>query len=126
MVLAAGNEVAYTQTGASYGLRNASFAFGIIVDDSADPLFDVLWENGTRSDGIPGLQLDKIEAVGALPAGLVVSVGNSPEYYGILVRAYNRDNNDAGVLVPVGLVRLLSSGQLLEVPFASIDTVTGR
>jgi len=129
MALAVGHEVAYFQDVAnnSYTARNGDFAFGVVADDAGGD-FDVLWENGTYVADVPGAALDKITSVAAgAAAGSVVSFGgNSPEYYGILVRAYNRQPAGTGTTTPYALIRLISTGELVEVPFTSVAVVTGR
>ena len=127
MALVTGDEVAIAQSPAnvSYYQRNGDFQFGVIVDAAG---VDVVWANGTRADGIGGAQLDKIEAVTNALGGKVVSFGSnvSPEYYGVVVRIYARDPNDSGAPVSYALIRLLSSGQLVEALLSTVEEVQSR
>jgi hypothetical protein len=124
MALANSDEVAYTRpaTDLDFWLRNADFQFGIVNDSTG---VDVLWANGTLSEGILATVLDKIAIVtNTFGAVVVMPTGaNSPEYRGVIVRVYTRQLDGAGTTTTCFLIRLLSSGQLLEA--TSVEAVSG-
>lgn len=128
MALAAGDEVAYTQlaTNVAYAKRNGDFQFGIVNDAAG---VDVLWANGTLSEGILATNLDLIQATGTSPAeGRVVrfTAQESPEYDAIVLRVYNRSPNGAGTPVAYMLLQILATGARIEVPASSVFVLTGR
>jgi len=127
MALANGDRVAYAQpvSAVSYANRDGNFVFGIICDATG---VDVLWSNGTFAQGILNTTLDKIGDASSSNIGKVVNVSGaeSPELTGIVVRVYSRQNNGAGAETSYTLIRLLLTGQLIEVPTSSVEPVLGR
>lgn len=131
MALTQGHEVAYIQPDAlaSYSERNGDFVFGVIIAVTSPTDIDVLWSNGTRTDGLPGGQLDRIVGQDDTSLeGKVVRItgADSPEMSGIVIRSYTRDPDDVGSPTSYSLVQLLSTGRLVEVLTSQLTAVTGR
>jgi hypothetical protein len=97
--------------------------FGIVIGAAGA---SVLWENGELTLGLtPATILDKIVGVNADQRVVTFTDGtggvNSPAYRGTIVRRYTRQLNGADTIVSFTLIRLLSNGQLMEVPSSAVD-----
>ena len=131
MALSVGQQVAYAVpiAATAYELRDGNFVFGVVsAVTGADT--DVLWSNGTFSEGITSTNaLDLIVPFVSPLAGKMVSFGtaNTAQYYGILVRTYTRQLNGADpAAVAFALIRLVNTGQLVEVLNTLVAAVTGQ
>lgn len=99
---------------------------------------DVLWDDGRFEQTIPVLALDKIEApdagVVATLQGFVLKTNpsaaaqaESPEFQGIAIAFYTRDNNGAGTPTEtLCLMRLNFFGTYRELLASTLQVVTGR
>jgi len=117
--------------------------FGIIADGAGGPPFttvDVLWEDGRLTADIPVRALDLI---GAPDAGDVTRLqgfvlktdpsaaaqAESPEFQGIAIDFYTRQNGDGIVASPTGtlvLMRLNFFGTYRELLASTLQVVSGR
>ena len=116
--------------------------FGIGADKSGGPpptTVDVLWEDGRVSAAIPVAALDLIGAPDAGPVadlqGFILrtnpataALAESPEYQGIAVAFYTRQNGDGVVTDPTETLCLmkLNAGTYRELLASSLEVVTGR
>lgn len=102
--------------------------FGVVADNGG---VDVLWESGFLQPDIPANELDLIGSpttgdVTAFQGKIVKVASESPEYQGIVVSLYTRDQGGAGS--PSGTLALIFTNfeTYREVPVASLVAVAGR
>lgn len=108
--------------------------FGVVAVTTADPLFEVLWNNGTYDDAVPGAVLDElvepdVTEINRLRGKIVQLnvIPASPEYQGMVVNLYKRDRGSAGTPGPnLALVKALNQNFYFEVTASQLDPVPGR
>jgi hypothetical protein len=130
MALLLGEEVAlHRDTTYSTLAASGQVLFGIVMDP-AGPI-KVQWQNGQYSDALVATELDKILGLSGSTQQVVTFNDatdgiDSPEYQGVVVRRYSRQREGAGATVVYVLIKLLSSGEYLEVLASAIREVSGR
>lgn len=116
--------------------------FGIVADGAGGPPFttvDVLWADGRLTADIPVRALDLI---GAPDAGVVTALqgfvlktdpstpaqAESPEYQGVAIDFYTRQNGDGVVTDPTATLCLmkLNAGTYRELLASTLQVVAGR
>jgi hypothetical protein len=127
MALSDGDEVALIRDPTAQTLAaRGNVLFGILVDAGSD---SVVFENGLEAS-VPGAQLDKIVGENAQQVAVTftdaTSGVNSPEYRATIVRKYTRQPAGTGDALSFTLIRLVSNGQLLEVPSSAVTTLSGQ
>jgi len=114
--------------------------FGRVAAADGPPatIVDVLWDDGRFEEDIPVVALDKIDSPDAgIVATLqgfvlktnpsVVAQAESPEFQGIAIAFYTRDNNGAGTPTEtLVLMRLNFFGTYRELLASTLQVATGR
>jgi len=111
--------------------------FGIVQALGMGATVDVLWEDGRVVTAVPNTALDKI---GAPDSGVVASFqgfvlktdpgvaaqAESPEYQGVDVTFYTRDNAAAGTPTDTLCLMLTNAGLYRELLASTLKVVGGR
>lgn len=133
MALVVGDEVARARALGDETLQVCpSVLFGTVMVVTTGPpaTVDVLWENGAVAEGVPPTLLDKIDGTESPQDVVTFTDGTggviSPEYQGVVVRRYSRQNNGADAAPQFVLARSISSGQTWEALASAVEAVPGR
>lgn len=114
--------------------------FGVVTTAPSQGAVGVLWEDGRLDAAVP---IGALDLIGAPDAGevakfqgfvlrtdpSVAAQAESPEFQGIAIAFYTRQNGDGIVDQPtatLALMRLNFFGTYREVPTSTLETVDGR
>ena len=103
--------------------------FGVTISAAAP--WDIEWDNGQSSSGVPDSALDKVQFDFAPNVGLVTIDGadgdpNSAYYDSVILTRYTRQAAGAGVTTPYYLVKGINVDAYFEVPVANVTDIEGR
>lgn len=107
--------------------RNGDFVFGVAVVDGGT-LITVQWANGAQSQ-VEQAYLDKIiptDGTGILGKVVKITDYDSSHYLGLVLMTYQRQLAGAGDQTPYALVKLISTGALMEVPSLLLTAQTNQ
>lgn len=111
--------------------------FGIVATDPNAGNVAVLWANGRYVAAIPTTALDKVGlpdsgTVGTLQGFVLktnpatASQAESPEFQGVAVMFYTRDNNGAGTPTETLVLMKTNAGLFRELLASALTVVAGR